>query len=65
MCEECMSDSFPSPVARLGSLDSALISAFNSVLKADENLTPPGWDTNPSKVSSQQMLVFFYLPHKY
>ena len=29
-----------------------------------ESLTPPGWDTNPSQVSSQQMLVLIYLPRK-
>ena len=28
------------------------------------SLTPPGQDTNPSQVSSQQMLVLIYLPRK-
>ena len=27
-------------------------------------MTPPGWDTNPSRVSSQQTLVLIYLPRK-
>ena len=27
-------------------------------------LTPPGWDTNPMQVSSQQTLVLIYLPRK-
>ena len=27
-----------------------------------ESLTPPGWDTNPSQVSSQQMLVLISFP---
>ena len=28
--------------------------------KADESLTSSGWDTNPSQVSSQQMLVYSF-----
>ena len=28
------------------------------------SLIPPGWDTNPSQVSSQQKLVLIYLPPK-
>ena len=27
-------------------------------------MTPPGWDTNPLQVSSQQTLVLIYLPRK-
>ena len=27
-------------------------------------MTPPGWDTNPSQVSSQQTLVLIYLPRR-
>ena len=34
------------------------------VLSGWESLTPPGWDTNPSQVSSQQMMVLIYLPWK-
>ena len=29
-----------------------------------QNYMFPGWDTNPSQVSSQQMLVLIYLPQK-
>ena len=33
------------------------LSLVSVVLSGRESLTPPGWDTNPSQVSSQQMLV--------
>ena len=45
-------------------MELVLISSFCSVLKADESFDPPGWDTNRSQVSSQQMLVLIYLPQK-
>ena len=32
------------------------------MLSGWESLTVPGWDTNPSRVSSQQTLVLIYLP---
>ena len=34
------------------------------MLSTWESLTPPGQDTNPSQVSSQQTLVLIYLPGK-
>ena len=34
------------------------------VLSGWESLTPPGQNTNPLQVSSQQMLVLIYLPWK-
>ena len=34
------------------------------MLSGWESLTPPGWDTIPSQVSSQQTLVLIYLPRK-
>ena len=40
------------------------LSTVSVVLSGCESLTPPGWDTNPSQVSSQQMLVLIYLPWK-
>mgnify|MGYP001793086993 CR=1 FL=1 len=33
-------------------------------VKQFESLTPPGWETNPSQVSSQQMLVLIYVTQK-
>ena len=40
------------------------LSPVSIVLSGWESLTPTGWDINPSQVSSQQTLVFFYLPRK-
>ena len=40
------------------------LSPVSVVLSGWESLTPSGWDTNPSQVSSQQMLVLIYLPRK-
>ena len=37
-------------------MEPALISSFFSVRRM-RILTPPGWDTNPPQVSSQQILV--------
>ena len=34
------------------------------VLSGLESLIPPGQNTNPSKVNSQQTLVLIYLPRK-
>ena len=46
-------------------IEPVLNSGFCSVLKSGwESLCPPGRDTNPSQVSSQQTLVFVYLPWK-
>ena len=35
------------------------LSPVSVVLSGWESLTPPGWDTNPSQVSSQQMLGWY------
>ena len=40
------------------------LSPVSVVLSGWESLTPPGWDTNTSQVSSQQTLVLIYLPRK-
>ena len=45
-------------------MEPALISGFCSVMQMRVFLTPPGRNTNPSQVSSQQMLVLIYLPRK-
>ena len=39
-------------------------SMYASYVCSDIYLTPPGRDTNPSQVSSQQTLVLIYLPQK-
>ena len=44
-----------------GWVEFAHMSSFRSGWKS---LTPPGWDTNPSQVGSQQMMVLLYLPRK-
>ena len=44
-------------------MERVLISRFCSV-KQMRVFDPPGWDTNPSQVSSQQMLVLIYVPKK-
>ena len=43
---------------------SGRLSSVSVVLSGWESLTPPGRDTNPLQVSSQQMLVLIYLPRK-
>ena len=40
------------------------LSPVSVVLSGWESLTPPGRDTNPSQVSSQQTLVLIYLPRE-
>ena len=40
------------------------LSPVSVMISGWESLTPPGRDTNPSQVSSQQTLVFIYLPRK-
>ena len=44
-------------------MESAL-SPVSVVLSGWESLTPPGWDTNPSQVSSQKTLILIYLLRK-
>ena len=44
---------------------SQYLSPVSVVITNWETLTPPGRDTNPSQVSSQQMLVFAYLLWKW
>ena len=43
---------------------SRCLSPVSVVLSGWESSTPPGWDTNPLQVSSQQTLVLIYLPRK-
>ena len=45
-------------------MELAFRSPVSVVLSRWKSLTPPGRDTNPSQVSSQQMLVLIYLPRK-
>ena len=40
------------------------LSVFSVVLSGWEFLIPPGQKTNPSQVSSQQMLILIYLPRR-
>ena len=49
------------PLRDMWPMEPALISSFCSVKRL---LTPPGWDTNPSQISSQQTLVLIYLSRK-
>ena len=50
------------PFLRLTALWSWWLSLVFIVLSGQKSLIPPGWDINPSQVSSQQLLVLcFYL----
>ena len=45
-------------------MDPELIFGFCSVKRMRIFGSPPGWDTNPTQVSSQQTLVLIYLLRK-
>ena len=49
---------------KLKKLKSRHLSPVSVVLSGWECFTPPGWDTNPLQVSSQQTLVLINLPRK-